>query len=75
MMKCHKQKQQSNKNEKCGSNGCNPFMACASGNFYNLNKDITEWIIIGSKTEKIASINDNRLASSLSECWHPPELG
>lgn len=75
MMKCHKQKQQPDKENKCERSGCNPFMACASGNFYNIDKDIIDYLIKGSKIEKITAINDNRLASSLSECWHPPELG
>jgi hypothetical protein len=73
-MHCHKKDQSGKKKGDCSTNGCNPFMACAYGNFYILNKQAIDHIIQVKETGLIPVINDNRLASALSECWHPPEL-
>jgi hypothetical protein len=73
MMKCHNKKHPSTKGNKCENNGCNPFTACAYGNFYTVSKAVLSFTIIASKREKITPINDNRLASFSSDCWHPPE--
>ncbi len=42
MMNCHKKDQQSgnDNNNKCENNSCNPFMACAYGNFYLAEKSV-----------------------------------
>jgi len=72
-MKCQKQKKQSDKDNKCGNEACNPFMPCASGNFYLMEKEISGQMVIGSIMENIAVKNDNRLASCITDFWHPPE--
>lgn len=74
MMKCHKEKHPSGDNRKCESDGCNPFMACAYGNFYLLEKSGFNFLTIVPEIEKKAAINDNRLSTRLSDCWHPPEF-
>jgi len=71
--KCHRGKQQPSKNEKCENNGCNPFLACAYGNFYLINKNIFTFNPTAIKKEKMAAMDDNRLATKLSDCWHPPQ--
>jgi hypothetical protein len=58
----------------CAKNQCNPLMSCSSGNFY-----IVEGFYLGNspagiKAKKDLSTDDNRILSSFSECWHPPEL-
>jgi hypothetical protein len=72
-MHCHKREQPSDENNKCGRNGCNPFMACSYGNYYINERDAINYILLESKRVKIVAMNDNRLFSGLSECWHPPE--
>jgi hypothetical protein len=69
----------SQKDEKkklpCGNNGCNPFMACSIGNFYLIER----LSILSTPIVQFANttflLNDNRTAESLSECWHPPQIG
>jgi hypothetical protein len=73
-MKCAKKKRQSKKSDKCENNGCNPFMACAYGNFYMNNKSIGISIMLEIKSERIVAANDNSLATCSSDCWHPPEF-
>jgi hypothetical protein len=58
---------------RCDAGKCNPFMACASGNFYTTGKSFAEHSLLFKWTEKIHPQNDNRLAFCLFECWHPPE--
>jgi len=73
MMKCDKkQKQPSNKT--CESNSCNPFMACASGNFYLVEKTGLSFTNLPVNKNRIILVNDNRLSDNLSECWHPPRV-
>ena len=71
-MNCPK-KQSSNDAGKCDGSKCNPFMACASGNFYNIAMGFTEICCLDKRSEKILPENDNRLSANLSDCWHPPE--
>jgi hypothetical protein len=73
-MKCHKEKQQPCRNEKCENNGCNPFMACAYGNFFLINKNSFAFNLPQMKKSKMVTINDNRLSNKLSDCWHPPQF-
>jgi hypothetical protein len=72
-MKCHKKNQKPNKSEKCENNACNPFMACAYGNFFTNDNNIYSLILYGIIKEKIITINDNRVSTCSSDCWHPPE--
>jgi len=58
---------------KCETGKCNPFMACALGNFYTAGKSFAANPLFIQWSEKILPQNDNRLASGLFECWHPPE--
>jgi hypothetical protein len=83
MMKCHAGKDPSGKppsgkhstgdNSKCQGEGCNPFMACAFGNFYLVEKSGFDFSGIAPEKEKKIAIDDNRLSKGLSESWHPPE--
>jgi hypothetical protein len=70
---CSKAKHSSDKPVKCDPNRCNPFMACASGNFYTIEKSFFKSYLIITRSKKIIPENDNRLSSCLSDCWHPPE--
>jgi hypothetical protein len=72
-MNCHKKNHTANKNEKCGNNACNPFMACAYGNFFTNDNSSYCLTIYGIGKERIGIANDNRLYTCLSDCWHPPE--
>ena len=72
-MKCHKKNQKPEKNEKCENNACNPFMACAYGNFFTNDNNIYSITVYGIRKEKIITANDNRLSTCSSDCWHPPE--
>jgi len=74
-----KMKMKSPKKQSCGHQGtcdgnkCNPFMACALGNFYTIERIFSESLLFPNWNQKIQPENDNRLATNLSECWHPPE--
>jgi hypothetical protein len=65
----------SDEKEDCNNNGCNPFVPCSIGlccyvveNFYSYSTSF-----IFSK-QRLMLFDDNRIASGLSECWHPPEV-
>ena len=64
----------SEKGKDC-NNGCNPFVPCAVGSCCYLVESFYSYSSssIVAK-QKLALINDNRISSGLSECWHPPEL-
>jgi hypothetical protein len=77
-MKCHANKPPSGKhpsgdNGKCQGEGCNPFMACAFGNFYLVEESGFDLFTIAPEKDKQFAVNDNRLSTNLSESWHPPE--
>jgi len=69
-MKCHKKKQSAS--NPCENNACNPFMACAYGNFYLAEKTVFEFTALLINAGRLAPVNDNRLSETLSDCWHPP---
>jgi hypothetical protein len=78
-MHCSRQATQQNGKEDgpgkgCQGNGCNPFMACAYGNFYLLEKNSAALTVPALIKEKRTPANDNRLFSHHSESWHPPEF-
>jgi hypothetical protein len=73
-MDCPEDPQKSKDTGRCDPNMCNPFMACASGNFYIMENELAESYMVLPHSEKINTVNDNRLASCLSDCWHPPEV-
>lgn len=73
---CHKKekpdKGKSNENKNC-SEGCNPFIACASGNFFLIpikNNDVLKIFLL---QERVTAFNNNSTFGYISECWHPPE--
>jgi hypothetical protein len=71
--KCSKQVPTEEKNE-CETTRCNPLMSCPTGNVY---LPIYSQLSIGSLIilkEKTPLVNDNRLSSQLTECFHPPEF-
>ncbi len=71
---CSKKASQKGKKEKdCQGEGCNPFMACSNYNLFLLAKAFhSNHIVLIQKKQKIAIVNDNRISSRLSDCWHPP---
>src|SRR5580704_6733444 len=72
-MRCHKNNHQSNNEGKCENNTCNPFMPCIYGNFFTTDNNIYNFTIIKARKGKSLVVNDNRLSSHLSDCWHPPQ--
>jgi len=68
-----KEKQEPRKKDRCENQGCNPFMACVYGNFFLMQKQSTTLISLKITTQKITAVNDNRVITNLSNCWHPPE--
>jgi hypothetical protein len=74
MAKCPKQPSPTGNGRKCQGNGCNPFMACAYGNFYLVETTGVAFVLAVQQKDKKIPINDNRLSSSLSDSWHPPEF-
>lgn len=70
---CHKPKKQKQDKKDCESNGCNPFMACAIGNFYFTEKSLALSLLLPSLKQKFIACNDNRLSAKISDFWHPPE--
>jgi hypothetical protein len=70
---CHKSEQAHGRPGKCDNTNCNPFMACATGNFYTVEKSFAEYHLIFQWSEKMHPRDDNRLAFCMFECWHPPE--
>jgi hypothetical protein len=79
--KCQKQKPVGEKKDcpgeekGCPIAACNPFVPCAMSsccyvveNFFSHNP----FSII--KKQKLALFDDNTLQTTLSECWHPPEV-
>jgi hypothetical protein len=74
---CHMKKKcskGSNKeNKDCSSSGCNPFMPCATGNFFLNEKPYDQNNpVLAFSQEKIIS-NDKVVSSYIADCWHPPE--
>jgi hypothetical protein len=74
-MDCQPQKPASNHSRKCAGDGCNPFMSCVYGNFFLVTQGHVDLQDLKPAKEKVTPINDNRLATSFSESWHPPETG
>lgn len=72
--KCPVQEDDAPEKNGCATNQCNPFMSCSSGNFYIVEGFFIDNAPLIGKAAKLVSINDNRILSSVSECWHPPEL-
>jgi hypothetical protein len=70
-MKCA-QKEKAPRNQ-CANNSCNPFMACAYGNFFLLAKNAIEFNSMPAKGNRLAALDDKRLSDRVSDCWHPPK--
>ena len=72
-MSSQRSKQTPGQSEKCNPDKCNPFMACSLGNFFLIEKKTVIANLVIAWNKIIFPENDNRLASGLSACWHPPE--
>jgi hypothetical protein len=72
-MTCCKKNKNPHNSEKCGDNACNPFMACAFGNYFTNDSPVYSLPAYALRREKITIANDNRLFACLTDCWHPPE--
>ena len=73
MMKCPKKSHPAGNDRKCAGDGCNPFMACAYGNFFVMVEGRMDLSPGAPEKERKMLLNDNRLSAGLSESWHPPE--
>ncbi len=71
---CNKQQENDDRERNCGSDRCNPFMSCATGNFYDLEDHGESSAPAITDAKELFLENDNRLLSMCSECWHPPEV-
>jgi hypothetical protein len=59
--------------QECEKQGCNPFMSCVYGNFFLLSKSSYQFPDLTLISQKMETVNDNRVATYLSDCFHPPE--
>lgn len=71
--KCNKSKPTEDKKD-CETNRCNPLMACPAGNFYLLGYSHISIATLILPKQKTTLVNDNRVSTQLTECWHPPEI-
>ena len=58
----------------CGSNRCNPIMSCPTGNFYLFIQPHLSIPALNISTDKKSLVNDNRIVKQTGDCWHPPEI-
>ena len=72
--KCGKETDTQDEKKDCGSDRCNPFMGCATGNFYVHNYWSILIVGIFIPKQKLTVLDDNRISGALNECWHPPEI-
>jgi hypothetical protein len=74
---CHMKKkcskESSKENKDCSSNGCNPFMPCAIGNFFLDEKPYHQNEPVLVLSHEIIIKNDKAVSSYIADCWHPPE--
>lgn len=73
MMKCNKQTKRT-ADKPCGNAGCNPFMACAYGNFYISSHNIISLTLPSLLSLRSIPLDDNRLSEKSSDWWHPPRF-
>jgi hypothetical protein len=75
MNTCSLPPKDSKENDDCGADGCNPFVPCSMGFCCYLVESIYTFpssdILL---KQNLTHFDDDRISSSLSECWHPPEL-
>jgi len=71
--KCPKSKD-TDKEDDCSNQGCNPFVPCAMGsccylveNFYSASN------MLAPRKIKPRLFDDNTILTQPGECWHPPE--
>lgn len=57
----------------CNDKPCNPFLACAYGNFYINEPLFTATLSNTILRDKHILENDNRLSTTLSDLWKPPK--
>lgn len=53
---------------------CNPLRACVYASYFVVVSASTDNPSPVDAIQKLAAVNDNRTASRLSECWHPPRI-
>jgi hypothetical protein len=70
---CHMKKKCSKENKDCSSNGCNPFMHCAIGNFFLDERPYQQNDPASVIAREIIIRNDKAVSSYIDDCWHPPE--
>lgn len=76
--KCQKKKSCDKEKSSDGggdfSQGCNPFVPCSIGNCCYLVENIIYEKTLPIQKQKLPLFDDMTLQSSMSECWHPPEM-
>jgi hypothetical protein len=68
---CSKKAQKEKSDNDC--NKCNPFMACAYGNFFMNELPFHHSAIVSLISTKIILTNDKAISSYIADCWHPPK--
>jgi hypothetical protein len=70
-MKCKKAKKDHGSND---CNQCNPFMACAFGNFFEPAIHFEQIIYSPVASTKIFLTDTKIISAYIADCWHPPEI-
>jgi len=72
MKKKHCNRKLNDENNDCSK--CNPFMACAYGNFFINEMPFEQTNSFLILTKRIITPNVRILSYYIADCWHPPEL-
>lgn len=64
----------SNDENDCDNNRCNPIMSCPTGNFYLIIQSNINLPALEVSTDKKIPTNDNRVVKQTGDCWHPPRM-
>jgi hypothetical protein len=68
---CSKKAEKEKSENDC--NKCNPFMACAYGNFFVNELPFDYTAIVSMISTKLILTNDKVISSYIADCWHPPK--
>jgi hypothetical protein len=68
---CSKKSQKEKSENDCSK--CNPFMACAYGNFFVNELPFDHSAIVSIISIEPILTNDKAISSYIAECWHPPK--
>ena len=71
---CLKDKKCPNQKNTCDQTACNPLRVCVYGSFFIVDNTTTDVTVPTASVQMADATNDNRIYSSLSDCWHPPRI-